>query len=130
MDINDLEKLRNLKDKGAITQEELDEQIEIYLHNEKNSYSDKRTNNGIKIRYFVFLGLFFIVIYIAVNSIFLSIIVCNENSSREVCNCIKQSMVRKIGFLDKLKLLIIGGSREELASYVDLGDLFRCKWKD
>jgi len=138
MNIKDLEKLRELKDKGALTQEEFDEQVTIYLNSAKfsqekneNTSSDKHTNHGgIKISHVICLGLAFIAIYIVVENEFPEIISCNKNVAQEQCNCVKQAISRNVSFLDKLKMLTIGSSREELNSYLDLSDRFRCSLED
>ncbi|MBP5698801.1 MAG: hypothetical protein J6W96_04685 [Alphaproteobacteria bacterium] len=139
MDIEDLEKLRKLKDKGALTQKELDEQVANYLNSakvsqekiEKTSLSDKPANRGgIRISHIICLGFVFIAIYIVVENEFPKIMLCNEEASQEKCNCIKQAVSRNISFLDKVKILVIGSSREELNSYLDLSSRFRCSLED
>lgn len=134
MNIKDLEKLRELKDKGALTQEEFDEQVANYLNSAKaskekneNISSDKHsTHGGIKISHIIYLGLAFIAIYIAVEGTFPNLISCNKNLSQGQCNCVKHAISKNTSFLNKVKMLIIGASHDELDSYLDLSSRFLC----
>ena len=86
----------------------------------------KQHQQNLSIKYIVWGIIVCIGIYFFVETIFPKQIPCNDKISQEACLCIQHSVSRNISFFNKMRILLIGASREELITYMDMGDLLRC----
>lgn len=129
-----IEKLKELKDKGFLTQEEFDKQIANYLSISENSDSKRQSasNNPsinlgyLKIKHLLYLAIIGISAYVIVESIFPKNIQCKKEISETGCECVRRTIAHNVSFLDKIKILITGASSEELSYYVGVADTLRC----
>ncbi|MGN1091048.1 MAG: hypothetical protein ACI4RJ_00950 [Alphaproteobacteria bacterium] len=85
-----------------------------------------KQNNGIGIGSLITLVVICIGIYIWVVSAFPQSIVCKEDASPTMCECIRYRISKNVPFLEKLKILIMGASAEELNSYLDVKEALIC----
>ncbi len=122
MDIEQLEKLNELKKKGVLTEEEFDKQLAIYLNSDDKKKIAKSTEEektqkesiGSSIIVWIILG---IAAYIYVDKMFVESITCTEKATAEQCECVKRAIANDVGFLDKVRILFTGASAEELSTY-------------
>lgn len=151
MDIEQIEKIKELKDKGILTQEEFDAQIAIALSSTDKDDTKQEYQNieedddladdlddesdiakplniylkNLTIKHLIYICVAVVGVYIGVETIFPKVVPCTDSISEQKCNCVKQSLARSVSFLNKVKVLIMGASQEELFSYATL-DVFRC----
>lgn len=129
-----VEKLKELKDKGLLTQEEFDRQIANYLNNSEDSGNKKEQNTNtansdsenFKIKHIFYLAIISMSIYIAVEALFPKSITCKEGVPEKGCECIKQTIAHNVSFPDKIRILMVGASADELSYYVNAVDALRC----
>lgn len=137
MDINDLKKLKKLKEEGLITDEEFKSQKQSYLnsfntpdkppkHNE-NKQKDQNLNsdNALLLRRLLKwcgVGVFF---YFFVVFVFPYSITCQDGVSNAACNCLKSTLSKNVPFFDKIRFIFIGSEEGEFGSYIS-GDSFPC----
>lgn len=140
MDIKTLEKLKELKEKGLLTKEEFDKQIQDYIGSDNSKTENGESDNNLSkfvgninislgnlnIKYlFTFMGVC-IGIYILISVIFPYSITCTEKASDRDCSCLRQAVAKNTNVLDKIKIIIVGASREEILSHIDFSDAMRC----
>lgn len=164
MELEKLEQLNSLKEKGVITQEEFDEQKNKILYGQKKktkpnkdiSEIDKDKNiwnnylscfkkyfqfSGRATRYeywgFVFINILasfvlsltcfiFLCIYLFVESIFPQTIQCADYLSQKTCECVQFAVAKNFSFMDKVRVLLVGASEEEMQAYLNVGDALLC----
>ena len=86
----------------------------------------KQTSQNSSVKYIVWGVIACIAIYFFVETAFPKQIPCNDNISEEACLCIQHSVSKNMSFFNKMRIMIVGASREELITYMDMGDLLRC----
>ena len=65
----------------------------------------------------------FVLLYIGITFGFTNFS-CSRNDIG--CKCIMNSITKNMSFIDKIKFLMTGANREELITYLDLGDTIKC----
>ena len=70
-----------------------------------------------------------IVLYCLVTLSFRQAIPCNPDASKTACECIKNVLSEKVPFVDKVRILLNGASREELSSYFNYIDTLSCAFR-
>ena len=86
----------------------------------------EQTQKNLSMKYIAWGIMACIGIYFFVETIFPKQIPCNDKISQETCSCVQYSVSRNVSFFNKIRIMIVGASREELITYMDMGDLLRC----
>ena len=136
--IEELEKLKELKEKGILSESEYDYQKQIIMSKfakTQNSAEEQNINlkvstpahSGINIIWLAIVG---VIIYFGVVTAFPKSIECKEGVSEEMCDCIRYNVSQKIPFMEKFRMLMVGASAEEINNYTDLETTFTCALKN
>ena len=70
-----------------------------------------------------------IVLYCLVTLSFRYVVPCNPDVSKATCECVKSVLSEKVPFVDKVRILLNGASREELSSYFNYIDTLSCAFR-
>ena len=68
-----------------------------------------------------------VVFYILVQILFFKIFKCNESENIGYCQCVQFSMSEELSFWEKLKLIALNPSADELTKYVPLKNSTKCR---
>lgn len=68
--------------------------------------------------------------YIFVEEEFIESIICTEKASPAQCECIRRTVAHNVDFLDKVRILYTGASKEELITYAGANQLLCAFVKD
>ena len=124
-DIQTISKLKELRDKNALTQEEFDEQVANYLN--ISSVSEVPQNNVTSTtqggKNLLWLVVACVLGYICIETMFPKAIECSASATTEQCECVRQAVARNASFMDKARILFTGASKEELKSYLGINGL-------
>ena len=88
------------------------------------SKSETEGNSTVGTAAWLIVGV--LAVYFFVESYFPKSIVCRDGVSESVCECVRYSVAKKVPFIDKLRILTMGASAEELNSYMNLADNLGC----
>lgn len=137
MNIDELEKLNELKEKGIISQKEFDEkkkeileasdEIDLCDLNNETEISNVSKNSPLKT--IIIICFVFLCIYLFVESIFPQTIQCADHISQKACECMQFAVAKNFSFMEKVRVLLIGASAEEVQAYLNVGDALLCAFK-
>lgn len=128
MDIENLRKLKELKEKGLLSQEEFDKQISNFLDSSNENAERHKIQIQLNIKPLIYLIVICLGIYIGGIYTFSVVVThsCHKNVSADACECVKKSILKNTTFVDKMKILLTDASYKEIAEYLDFGDTLRC----
>lgn len=140
MDITEqLEKLKALREKGALTENEYCHQKRLLLDQlsqnnviaiqqpvKEKEYVVINNQSNILSKVIAYAIMIVFVGYFGVPILFRHSIQCNESISETHCECVKTVMSEKVTFSEKLRILLEGASAEELAIYTGIDTQLAC----
>ena len=132
-DLNTISKLKELRDKNALTQEEFDKQVAIYLNSDDKkkiakSTEKKKTQNTLTSVLILGIG---IGLYgqTIIDELYLDEInkICKNSEHPKACDCLATRTVKKLPFTYKLETVLgIRDSKTIPGKYVDIIDDIMC----